>query len=195
MIQRDSVAHQLDLTLNLEERARGGWSFSGSLEPPNIIWPLQFVVGSHLPDWGGAALELSTYFAALSLSPFPQLIPQSFPLAVGMRWMPRFSVGRPYLPAQGWRSGFVISPQLGWQGSLLSSGLMRTRGIASILNENPTEPPGLAVPVWRGPKEGGRETGPRLAGSLVCEARKSRLGWARSAGLTALNLLGVLPMI
>jgi hypothetical protein len=195
LIQRDPAAHQLDLTLNLEERARGGWSLSGSLEPPNLIRPVQFLVGSRLPDWGGEALELSTYFAAVSLLPFPQLIPQGLPLAAKTRWMPGLSLGRPYLPAEEWRSGFVLSPQLGWQGTLLSSGLMRARGIISILNDNPVEPPKLAVPVWRGPEVGGREVGSKFAGPLLCEARKSRLGWARSAGLAALDLLLALPMI
>ena len=72
---------------------------------------------------------------------------------------------------------------------------MRTREIAAIFNDNPTEPQELAVPVWHGPNEGGREAGPRFAGSLLCETRKPRLSGARSAGLTALSLLGALPMI
>ena len=194
IIQRDPTAQQLDLMLNLVERARGGWSLSGSLEPLSIVRPIQFLVGSHLPDWGGQALELSTYFVALSLSPLPQMIPGGLPLTASMRWLPRLSVGRPYLPAQEWRSGFVISPQLGWQGAVLSSGLMRTRVVASNLN-NPGEPERLAVPVWHESELDGHQAGFRFAGSLLCGARKSRLDRARSTGLTALNLMLALPMI
>ena len=72
---------------------------------------------------------------------------------------------------------------------------MRTRGIVSILDNNQGEPGQLVVPVWHSPEEGSHEAGHRFAGSLLCEAHKSRLGRARSAGLAALNLMLALPVI
>ncbi len=105
---------------------------------------------------------------------------------------------RPYLPGERWRSGFLLSPQLGWRGALASYGLTQARQTASAaLQGGSAFDADLYVAAqWRAGegKGGGAETtaaGPTVggAGVLRCQARKPSWKWLRAAGAVAANLL------
>jgi hypothetical protein len=187
-IVRDPAARQVDLTLDLRETRPGRWALSGSLDPLSLFRPLQFSMGSRLPSWGSGPLELSTYFASLSLSPFAQPLGSLLFLRSGMPWRPLVSIGRPYLPGQGWQSGFVILPQQGGRATLLNSGMIQARRGLLALEGGQIETPQLAVSVWRLNKPNDEyPASPRFAGSLFCDSPTPRSAWVRSAALAALD--------
>ena len=186
---RDPSTHQVDLTFELKEIPKGRWALSGGLEPLSLSRSLQFSVGSRLPNWGSGMLELSTYFASLSLLPFFQPVVSGFSLGSGIRWKPLIAVGRPYLPGQDWRSGFVLLPQAGWRGTGFSSGLMQARRALSALKGDPADPPELSVPAWWPGAEGNQvPVATRFAVSLLCDAKKPRSTWMRSSGIALMDL-------
>jgi len=183
---RDPERRRVDLTVWLKEAPRGRWGISGPLLPGGLAGPLQFSVASRLPAWGRGPLELSTYYGSLSLMAFSLPAASVFALAPGARWLPLVAFERPLLPGQRWQSGFLLAPQLGWQGTLASYGLAHARqAAAEALAADPADAAALAVPVsWSG---GAAESQP--VGYLHCEAPRPRLAWLRAAGTLALDLL------
>ena len=184
----------VDLTLEVKERPRGHWSLSGSAEPLSLFKPLRFSVGTRLPDWGNGRLELSTYLASLSLFPLVSPLTPVFLLGSVPRWQPLIAVGRPYLPGQGWRSGFVLLPQGEQRATLVGSGLVQVRRVLSGLEEAHLNSRELTVPVWWGLRENDGDAAPaRFAGSLLCGKAKPRFSWARSSGATMLDWVLTMP--
>jgi outer membrane protein assembly factor BamA len=128
--ERNTVIHTdpetgiADVNVRLMERKRGAWNISGPVGPASLAGPLEATVNSRLPRWGAGLLELSTYTASISVYAFAgPLMPF---LSIGSKlpvWLPILAIHRPYSPGEGWRSGFSLSPQLGWQLMALSYGV------------------------------------------------------------------------
>lgn len=193
----DPEKRLVHLTLWLREKPRGRWTLAGPLGPLSLAGPLQFSIGSRLPAWGRGPLELSTYTATFSLLVFSQPALRALSLAPRRSWLPLVGLERSYLPGQRWQSGFLVAPQLGWQGMLTSYGLTQARHrLLGALATDPGAGDGLAVPVrWRAAKAERGSAEPRPLGHLLCEASKPRWAWLRAAGLLALDvLLAVRPL-
>jgi len=114
-----------DIDIRLVERKRGAWNLSGPVGPASIAGPLQASIRSRLPAWGQGLLEASTYTVSLSLfafvHPFPGLGLPKIP------FLPIAALTRPYTPGEGWKSGLMIAPQMGWQYLVLGYGVTQLR--------------------------------------------------------------------
>lgn len=172
-ISRDDAARRADVTITVKEKSRGRWYLSGPVGPASVAGPLQAAIQSRLPAWGRGVLETSTYFLTFSYVAFAQPLGRFLPIASSKRFFPLIGLERRFLPGQWWTSGFILSPQLGWQGSLFSYGASHGYVLArrALGGELGSEPP-IAVPVERIDLEGNA----RDAGFLLCEQRRSR--WA-----------------
>jgi len=191
---RDPAKAQVDLTLVLKEKPHGRWDLSGSADPFSLLKPVQFSIGSRLPSWGSKTLELSTYLASLSLFPLGQPLTPGFLVQSGSRWKPLLAFGRPYLPGQDWRSGFVLLPQVGWKGTVYNSSFVQAQRMTLNLGDDPSTPPTLSIPVWHvSSQESKRAPQSNFAGSLLCENPKPHLAWVKSATLVAINLALTVP--
>jgi hypothetical protein len=191
---RNPATAQVDLTLMLKEKPRGRWDLSGSVDPLSLLKPVQFSLGSRLPTWASETLELSTFFASLSLFPMGQPLTPAFLIQSGSRWKPLLALSRPYLPGEEWRSGFVVLPQVGWKGTAYNSAVMQAQRITYALGDDWAAPPRLAVSVWRaGAKSDSGSAQPKFVGSLLCDPPKPHLAWAKSATLAALDLALTIP--
>jgi hypothetical protein len=126
-IERNAASGVADVTLRLTERKRGAWNIAGP-------WPLQGSVSARLPKWASYAASVSVYSSPLRILSLPR------------RLTPVFAIQRPYTPAEGWRSGFAIAPQLGLRGAAIgyAVGQLQQRLVARISGERSAEAP-LAV--------------------------------------------------
>lgn len=88
------------ITVNLTERKRGAWNFSGPL-------PLVASIGMRVP-------AAATYTAGFQTVAYSMILK----LAANRRFLPVFSLARPFTPGGGWLSGFAFAPQMGakWIG-------------------------------------------------------------------------------
>jgi hypothetical protein len=148
-IQRHEALQTADITFHLKDKPRGRWSFSGPMGPVSVGGPLQAQIETRLPPWGRGLLEASTYFLSLSYVGFASPVLNFLPAGANKRFFYLIALQRPFLPGQAWLSGFTVSPQLGWQGFLLSYGTRHLyAGARGALAGGFGEPP-LAVPVER----------------------------------------------
>jgi len=108
-----------DITIHLKERKRGSWNFSGPVGPASFAGPLDASIRSRLPAWGRGFLELSSYTASVSLIAFAHPLLPVLSILPNGRLFPLLALSRPFTPGEGWKSGFSIVPQLGWQASAL----------------------------------------------------------------------------
>ncbi len=183
--RRDPERSRIHLTLAVKEKPRGQWLLSGPFGPTDAGGPFQFLIGSRLPVWGVGALELSTYYATLNLYAF--LPAQLDVLGLGGKagLSPLLAVQRPYLPGQGWQSGFTLSPQLGWKQTLRRYALEQARGRGREFLEGKPAAAGRAIPVRWQSQDASAEPSPPV-GALLCEPDPPRYAWLRTAGQTAL---------
>jgi hypothetical protein len=87
---------------------------------------------------------------------------------------------RPYLPGQGWLSGFAVSPQLSPRATIGYYGRTQvSRLVRDSLHETPME--SLAVPITG--------SSPASGELLVCTPPKPRLWWLRRGVLLATDLV------
>ena len=189
--------HRVDLSILVKEKPRGRWSFSGPLGPVSAFGHLQFTIGSRLPSLGYGPLELSTYHATISLLALSSPLAGLLSLVPQTDWQPLFALERPYLPGQRWQSGFLLSPQLGWRGTLSSYGLAQARQTAlTALGTDSPATPAVFVPArWSSVEGDNNAASFPAAGILRCEPRKSSLAWLQAAGTMAANwLLSVSPL-
>ena len=120
-INTDEASGIADIVIPLREKKRGVWNFSGPVGPISFAGPLQFMIASRLPPWGRGIFELSTYYLSFSLIGYAHPIAAFLPMAFNNRGLlPVLSIFRPYTPGEGWKSGILIAPQLGWQASVYS---------------------------------------------------------------------------
>jgi outer membrane protein assembly factor BamA len=110
-----------DIDIRVVERKRGSWNLSGPVGPASLAGPLEASIRTRLPAWGSGLLEASTYTVSLSMFAFAHaFLPIGFP---NIPLIPIAALTRPYTPGQGWKSGFMIVPQLGWQYMVLGYGV------------------------------------------------------------------------
>lgn len=171
-----------NITVHVSEKKRGAWNISGPVGPMSLAGPLQASISSRLPAWGRGILELSTYTASISIFAFGSpLIPI---LNAPPRFLPVLALARPFSPGEGWKSGFVIAPQLGWASNVLSYGVSQLQGrlMPKLAGESDIQPV-LPVTVTRASGEA----------MMYCEAPKPRLAPLRMAAGVGLHFLGALP--
>jgi len=168
-----------DVTVRLRERKRGSWKISGPVGPAALAGPLEASLGARLPAWGRGVLEWSTYTASVSLLAFYHpLVPV---LNAPKAFTPIAALGRPYVPGEGWKSGFTIAPQLGWQDNAVSYGATQIRRrLLPLVSGGRELEPDLNVTVERAAGEA----------TLTCEPPKPRLGLLRTTAGVAIRLLG-----
>ena len=111
---------EADIDIRLTERNRRAWSISGPLGTMSFAGPLQASLSSRLPPWGQGLFELSTYAASLSLLAFSHPLLPFLSITSKRHLLLVLALERPFTPGEGWRSGFVIAPQLGWRQSAMS---------------------------------------------------------------------------
>jgi outer membrane protein insertion porin family len=179
-----SESGMTNVTVNLKERKAGSWFFSGPVGPMSVAGPLQFMLASRLPSWGRGLLNLSTYYASASLMsgimPFPNLLGQRRNVVT-----PILALHRPFTPGLGWKSGFVLSPQLDYKVSALQYGATQVmERFLPWLSASESASPLLTVTVER----------PGGDALMVCEPPGPRLKWLRMGAATALQLAGAVTM-
>jgi len=167
-----------DVLVRLTERKPRAWAISGPVGPPSLAGPLAASLSSRLPPWGRGLLELSTYTASISLIAFAHPL---IPVLAAPRFLPVLALQRPYTPGEGWQSGFVIAPQLGWQRSALSYAFtqLQHRLRAPVLD------PELEVAVER----------PQGAATLVCDEPKPRFAAWRNTAALAVRFLSAISSL
>lgn len=188
--------HVVNLKIPVKERPRGRWSLSGPLGALSLFGPPQFAIASRLPMLGQGPLELSTYYANVSLvaSPWAQVGLATF--ARRIRWQPLAALERPYLPSQRWASGFLLSPELGWRGTLGSYGLTQAvQALYTAREHDSLRPTDLSVPGWwRAAESEGERPSVPPSGILSCQEHKSSWSWLATAGPRAAEAVaGWLP--
>jgi len=109
-----------DIEIRLTERNRRAWSISGPLGTMSFAGPLQASISSRLPAWGQGVFELSTYAASLSLLAFSHPLLPLLSITSKQHVLLIAALERPFTPGEGWRSGFVMAPQLGWRFPAMS---------------------------------------------------------------------------
>ena len=166
-VQPDSAQHRVDVVISVRERDRGGW-FLGAPASGGLARGAWFSIGSRLPSWGPSYLELPTYLASFNLTSPLFGLPFSTLNYANLT----FTLTRPYLPGQSWRSGFQVSPRASWTQMLLGAGLHQIR---PRLMEWLQSPPALSVPVqW----DTASPDQPRVltSGVLICEPESKPQG-------------------
>ena len=184
VVQPDEKTGLADVTVRLTERKGGAWRLSGPVGPASLAGPLRASLSSRLPPWGRGLLELSTYTVSVSLLAFAHPILPI--LDAPKRFVPVLALERPYGAGEGWKSGFVIAPQLGWRNTGVSyvTAQLQQRLLPLVSGERSAEPD-LNVTVER----------PDGDVMLACEAPRPRLGLLRATAGMAIRLLGALPTL
>lgn len=172
-----------DITIHLKERKRGSWNFSGPVGPASFAGPLDASITSRLPPWGRGFLELSSYTASVSLIAFAHPLLPVLSFLPNGRLFPLLALSRPFAPGEGWKSGFSIVPQLGWQASALiyATAQMQHRLLPVLAGDRGLVPE-LPVAV----------EGPDTNGTLLCEPPAPRLMLLRTAASFGVRFMGVL---
>ncbi len=188
---RDPETGTADVRVALKELPRGRWYLSGPAGPMSVGGPIQAAISARLPGWGSGILEASTYFLSFSLSSWANPLAGALMGVQKTRMLfPLLAIERPFLEGQGWASGFVLSPQLGWQSMLMGYGMTQAqRRLKNLLIPDAVEPDLTAALQRYRP---GQE--PFEAGTLLCEAPKPRWRVARIiAGFAVDFALGARP--
>ena len=174
---------EADFEIRLTERNRHAWSISGPLGTMSFAGPLQASLSSRLPPWGQGVFELSTYAASLSLLAFSQpLLPLLSPTST-RHLLLVLALERPFTPGEGWRSGFVIAPQMGWRFSAMSyaAAHLQHRLLPQLTGDRSLEPE-LSVIMER----------PQGDTTLLCMPPKPRFAGLRIAATMLVQFLGAL---
>jgi len=90
---------------------------------------------------------------------------------------------RPFTPGEGWRSGFVIAPQLGWRQSAMSyaSAQLQHRLVSTLTGDRSLDPE-LSVIMER----------PQGDATLLCAPPKPRFANLRIVAAMLVQFLGQL---
>ena len=175
-----------DLRIRVRESKRGLWNISGPVGPVKLAGPFQGSIARRLPAWGSGIFELSTYYASFSLIGFPASLARFLPITTFHGFAPILSVQRPFIPGDGWRSGFTIAPQLGWQAMLISYGATQIgQRLAPLLLGDSKLTPELQVMVER----------PNGDGELLCEPPKPRLAKVRMGAAVLIQFVSAMPVM
>jgi hypothetical protein len=182
VLRPNPSSRRADVIVHLTERKHGSWNFSGPVGPISVGGPLQTSLSMRLPAWGRGLLELSTYTASASLMAFVHpIVP--LPGVWQKRFLPLLAIRRPYSPGEGWRSGFLIAPEIGWQGMAASYGTSQLQSrLLALLQGDRGITPDLLVTV----------EGPKGDGTMLCEAPPPRLHLLRTVASVLIRLPGAL---
>jgi hypothetical protein len=177
IVHPDPATGYADITVRIRERKRGRWNLSGPVGPLSLAGPLQASISSRLPGWSSYAFSISIFAFGKSVLPILNAPPA---------FLPVLSLGRAFMPGEGWKSGFAIAPQLGWQQNVMGYGVSQLQGrLMPRLSGERNAQPALAVTVTR----------PEGEATMYCEVPKPRLAVLRATAGVALHFLGVLPMM
>ena len=170
-----------DLTIPLRKRGWRSWSLTGPVIPG--LGSYQASISSRLPGWGRGALDASTYLVTLNVLALAR--PSLGVLSILSKAPPAVLLERPYLPGQGWQSGFAVSPRLSPWTTVAHYGRTHVgRGLHTLLEDQSKQT--LAVPVV----DSGRPAGE----FLLCEPEESRWRWLRGGAVHAIDFaLAALP--
>jgi outer membrane protein insertion porin family len=180
MIHTDPKTGIADIDIRVMERKRGSWNLSGPVGPASVAGPVEASIRTRLPAWGSGLLEASTYTVSLSVFAFvhsflPVLGVPKIPL------IPLAALNRPYTPGEGWKSGFMIIPQLGWQYMVLGYGVTQLEHrLLPVLQGDRGLEPELPVTV---------DT-PTSRTTMFCEPPAPRLSPVRTALAMGLRFIG-----
>lgn len=175
-----------DLRIHVHERKKGLWNISGPVGPARLAGPLQGTIARRLPAWGSGLLELSTYYASFSLIGFPVSIARFLPLTTFHGFAPVLAIQRPFIPGDGWLSGFTIAPQLGWPAMALNYGLTQVgERLAPLLLGDSRLTPALPIMVER----------PSGDGELLCDPPKPRLSKVRTGAALLIQFAASVPVL
>jgi outer membrane protein insertion porin family len=180
MVQPHPAAGEADVLVPLTERKFRAWAISGPVGPVSLAGPLQASLSSRLPGWGQGMFELSTYVASISLAAFTHpLIP--WLAASAVRFQPVVAIQRPFTPGEGWKSGFVIAPQIGWPRSALIYAVtqLQNRLLPAALE------PELPVTVARSQGDA----------AMLCEPRPPRFAALRLTAAMAARFLSAIASL
>jgi outer membrane protein insertion porin family len=171
-----------DISIHVRERKAGAWNISGPVGPMSLAGPLQASLSSRLPPWGRGVLELSTYTASIGFYAFAKpLIPI---VAPPKRFIPVLAIQRAFSPGEGWKSGFVMAPQLGWKNGALSYASTQLQGrLMPMVGGERSAGPDLPVIVTRRSGEA----------VMYCAPAPPRFKALRAGVGLALHVLGALP--
>ncbi len=179
IVRTDPDTGVADISVRLHEHKGGAWRLSGPVGPASLAGPLEASLSSRLPPWGSGLFELSTYTASISLyafaSPLLLLATPKLPL------LPVLSIQRPFSPGEGWKSGLLFAPQLGWRASVLSYSVTQLQQrVIPILSGDRGLVPALPVRIEPSKDEA----------VLFCEPPQPRWMPVRSAAIFAIRLAG-----
>jgi outer membrane protein assembly factor BamA len=180
-IQTDEATGVANIVVRLIERKRGAWNLSGPVGPASFAGPLQASISSRLPPWGAGLFELSTYTASITMFAFAQPILPLLSIGNKHPLLPVLVLARPFLPANGWKSGFSFAPRLGWRASALSYAIVQTQQrLLPVLSGDR----GLVSPLIVNVQ---REKGESV---MFCEQPKPRLATVRTVASLAVRFAG-----
>ncbi len=170
-----------DVDIRLTERNRRAWSISGPIGPVSFAGPLQASLSSRLPPWGRGLFELSTYAASVTLLAFAHPLLPFLSLTSKSPWLPILALERPFTPGEGWRSGFVLAPQMAWRPLTLSyaTSQLQHRLLPTLAGDRGLEPE-LPVTMER----------PQGDTMLFCEPPKPRFAKLRVTVAMLIQFLG-----
>jgi outer membrane protein insertion porin family len=180
IIHTDPKTGIADIDIRVMERKRGSWNLSGPVGPASVAGPLEASIRTRLPAWGSGLLEASTYTVSLSMFAF---VHSFLPIAgvPNIPLIPFAALNRPYTPGAGWKSGFMIIPQLGWQYMVLGYGVTQLEHrLLPVLQGDRGLEPELPVTV---------DT-PSSRTTMFCEPPPPRLAPVRSALAMGLRFIG-----
>ncbi len=183
--ERNTILHTdpktgiADIDIRLTERKRGSWNISGPVGPASVAGPLDASIRSRLPAWGRGILEASTYTVSLTMfafvHPFPGLGLPKIP------FIPIAALNRPYTPGEGWKSGWAIIPQLGWQYMVMGYGVSQLQHrLTPILRGDSGLEPEMAVTVQT----------PSQQTTMFCQPPAPRFALVRNGLAMALGFIG-----
>jgi hypothetical protein len=180
IIHTDPKTGIADIDIRLMERKRGSWNLSGPVGPASVAGPLEASIRTRLPAWGSGLLEASTYTVSLSMFAFVH----SFLPALGLPKIPLIPIAafnRPYTPGEGWKSGIMIIPQLGWEYMVMGYGVSQLQHrLLPVLQGDRGLEPELPITV---------DT-PSSRTTMFCEPPPPRFSPVRSALAMGLRFVG-----
>lgn len=179
ILHTDPTTGVADIDIRVVERKRGSWNLSGPVGPPALAGPLEASIRSRLPSWGSGLLEASTYSVSISMFAFMHaILPIGFP---NVPLIPIAALNRPFTPGEGWKSGFMIVPQLGWEYMVAGYGVAQLQHrLVPILRGDRGLEPELPVTV---------ET-PTSRTTMFCDPPAPRFSAVRNALAIGLGFIG-----